>query len=1592
MAATDAQHTPELGAGDMFGRFTIRARIGRGGFGDVYRAWDPRLGREVALKVMGPRARRSPLAEERFVREARTTATLTHPNIVAIYDRWDDAASPALAPWVALELLTGGTVADRARTGPLPPREVLPLAYELARGLARIHEAGLVHRDIKPENLMLAGDGSLRITDFGLARRADGEPVAGAPEPMAGAAAASPGAAPPTDRITASGAVVGTWAYAAPEQVRGVVAPSADVWSVGVTLVELLRGEHPFAGHLRDPDVILALAAEVAEIPLPAMPPRLATVLRRCLQYDPARRPTANELVEELSVLERHLSAGARAGHAAPFPGLSPFREDDASRFFGRAAEAERLAAHVLSHRTTVLVGPSGAGKTSLVQAGLLARLRATGTWAVLTLRPGGAPLAALTRAVWGEEPTLDSDVPDLDPIEEHTERLRANPGIVVEPLRSHRCGLHARVLLVVDQLEELVTQTREELDRRVFLACLGAVGEANDAELRVLLCLREDFLGRLRTLGAATSGLLALGPPSPDELRAIVMEQFEAQGYPLVEPSLADAMIDEVADHAAPLPMIQFACERLWAHRDPIGHVIPLDALGRIGGVAGALRSHADAVVRGLSSTHLAALRELVPDLVTGDGRARRPVARASLVGDPDRAYVAEALLGARLLHVRDSDGHLELTHDSLVESWGFLRETLESRPDDERLRRQVLDAAATWVRTGRASDTLWTGELLQRALVLASESDLGREARDFIDAGTQRTRAVARRRRRLLVAATLVAVVVLVATTALLVRGRAQQAAAHQAAAFLDVRDYLEGAVTALGEGSASRALALLRSAVDIEASLEQQQPTQAGALLESLLAAGGLHRELPHEGEVFDTAFSPDGRLVAALTADRGVSVWSVADGRRIGEAGCGWNATLPPPPGEEQPSFFDYTGPLLAWESPTRVRFACLDGEVGRVEVVGDRVSALPQAWCGGGAVTGVWADGLTVSFDGTVCGGPLGEAVVTLSHHAASVARYSDALLVAPDRIPSSGQALSYVDLATGQVLPPFVLNESGPRVTSMGWSRSGRFATLRTHTTSAEDPSQRVHGALRTLRVDDSGFTEAFVFPSEGMGAAELGTDDRTLWFASARQEDGPAGVATHPEGALETEMRLASRPYDFEALSLPNLIVAYGFTGGLWLFDEASRAQLLYRWFEERHTLRPAMSPDARYLAVPSQGELLLVELERQVLGAVATSGPQARVGRWLDDDTIALGGRDGSVFVWDLHQQAQTGVLRAPDELPGSPVLAMDVSRDGQWVVAGRADGLVTWWDRATGEAGVGTGGLDSVTHLVVSPDDGTAGVGLANGQVGLLRRGGDGTREMELVRSDTRSLQDLQFTPDGRFLFTARGRFGVERCAVSLSLECERVAGTQFGSVVAVGVDPTGRWAFHSRGRTVTAFDVASLEPPGPLSRPLEARTEYVNGFAFDPSGRWLAARGIDPFVAVWSLDSPEAPYIARAGTTTVRQLVFPWPEPYLLSLDVSGMLRLLDVQSGRVLQEIHCPAFYEEIELSPDRRHVLVPAERGLAHIVRLRHPGDPMSESGARTNLRVCRGSREVVAVADPWPRPNSVWAPEDRCAGFQSER
>ncbi len=329
-----------LSAGSRLGPYEVLGLLGSGGMGEVYRARDPRLGREVAVKVLPEDVGRDPERLARFEREARAVAALNHPNILTVHDvgthRTAADSSAAGTPYVVTELLEGETLRELASRRTPTQRQVLALAVQAARGLEAAHARGILHRDLKPENLFVTTDGRLKILDFGLARLAAGE-TAGSQE----ATASSP---------SRPGQLVGTVGYMSPEQVRGrALDARSDLFSLGVVLYELLGGRHPF----RRETAVATLAAILEETPpelsmvAPAASPALGGVVRRCLEKEPEDRiGSAHDLVVALEAIQAEPRGAAPLPgieEKSPYPGLHSFREEDASCFpRGVAGEARR--------------------------------------------------------------------------------------------------------------------------------------------------------------------------------------------------------------------------------------------------------------------------------------------------------------------------------------------------------------------------------------------------------------------------------------------------------------------------------------------------------------------------------------------------------------------------------------------------------------------------------------------------------------------------------------------------------------------------------------------------------------------------------------------------------------------------------------------------------------------------------------------------------------------------------------------------------------------------------------------------------------------------------------------------------------------------------------------------------------------------------------------------------------------------------------------------------------------------------------------------------------------------------------------------
>src|SRR5262245_29257316 len=267
-----------FGPGARLGPYEIQSALGAGGMGEVYKARDSRLKRDVALKILPESVASNPDRLARFQREAEVLASLNHPNIAAIHGLEESNRTRALV----MELVDGETLADRIARGPIPVDDALPIARQIADALAAAHEHGIIHRDLKPSNIKLRPDGTVKVLDFGLAKALD--------PALAIDVSQSPTITSPA--MTGLGVILGTAAYMSPEQARGKsVDKRADIWAFGCVLYEMLTGTRAFEGH-EVPDVlarILEREPNFNALP-PTTPAAIRRVLRRCLEKDGKRR------------------------------------------------------------------------------------------------------------------------------------------------------------------------------------------------------------------------------------------------------------------------------------------------------------------------------------------------------------------------------------------------------------------------------------------------------------------------------------------------------------------------------------------------------------------------------------------------------------------------------------------------------------------------------------------------------------------------------------------------------------------------------------------------------------------------------------------------------------------------------------------------------------------------------------------------------------------------------------------------------------------------------------------------------------------------------------------------------------------------------------------------------------------------------------------------------------------------------------------------------------------------------------------------------------------------------------------------------
>lgn len=801
-------------AGARVGDYEIIRLLGRGGMGAVYLARDLLLGRLVALKLL---VYDDPELVARMIAEARATARCHHDNIVVIHEVSEHEGMP----YLVLEYLEGETLAALSRRGPLAPHVACELMVPVLRALAHAHSKEIVHRDLKPENIFVTKLGTVKVLDFGIAK------AAGVAE-----RASLTGVQDLQDPETQRGLVVGTLPYMAPEQLRSLpVDGRADLWALGIILHELVTGEHPLGTF--DHFDVMRLGRSADFMPDAAaleerLPARLATLLARCWKEASERYPSADALCRDIEDFVGTRGAALGVGEC-PYPGLGTFERSHSGLFFGRGPDVRRVHARLRQRSVVAIAGPSGIGKSSLLYAGVLPALEASGEgWEVHTLRPGRAPVAALAGLL--RDTGLD---------ESELSRVVREPGYLGAALRERHRKTGDRILVVVDQFEELFTLASEEA-RSTFVSILRGIADDESGPLRIVLSIRSDYVHRALEQGdwgrSLVDGLVFLSPLNREALREALVEPCRAIGYSFEDDAFIETVLGDIEECGGALPLLQFAASKLWDARDTRRRVLTRSSYEALGGLGGALSSYADDVVTSLGPAGEDMARRALVALVTSEGTrsVENPDALCRRSSQPDEMRrVLRKLVNARLL-VSRGEGEtrqIELVHESLIEQWPRLRLWFDEQRHDLVFRRQLSSAVAQWDARSRPDGLVWRGGALADAerWLVTSQVDLTESEQEFVKrARGQRDAAKRRRRQVRLIGGVVVGILVAIGFATLLAYNASERSARASAE---DARDQLERALSAEHRATS----AARRAEQEAEQRLQaQQQALEVGEVV--------------------------------------------------------------------------------------------------------------------------------------------------------------------------------------------------------------------------------------------------------------------------------------------------------------------------------------------------------------------------------------------------------------------------------------------------------------------------------------------------------------------------------------------------------------------------------------------------------------------------------------------------------------------------------------------------------------------------------------------------------------------------------------
>jgi len=1403
--------------------YRIESLLGLGGMSVVYLAEDLRLKRRVALKLLAASLAEDESFRDRFLRESELAASIDHPNIVPIYE----AGSTEDRLFIAMRYVEGRDLRERLQRGRLDPADAIGLLAQVASALDAAHARGLVHRDVKPSNVLLdAGarpDGSdhVYLADFGLTKRVSEE-----------------------TGIANDGHLIGTIDYVAPEQIAGEeIDGRADIYSLGCMLHECLVGQPPFG---RDSDLAVVFAHLETEPPAPSaqrpeLPAALDAVIARALAKEPEQRyPSCRELaraalavtVDEASRLLADAASRAAAGRSdlseveaevagkvidlqlvreqeralsttptptrlaaqglCPFKGLASFESADADYFFGRERLIAELVARLVGASFLGIVGPSGSGKSSVLRAGLLSALAGgvlpgSERWRRVLIRPGERPLDELRRM-------LASGA--KDPVAEALDTLSTDE----------------RILIAVDQLEELFTACGSEDDRATFVETIGRAAADPHGRAIVAVALRADFYGRFAAYPAIADLLGAnhvlVGPMQASELRRVVELPAGRVGL-RVEPELADALVDDVEGEPGALPLLSTALLELWQKRQD--NALTLAAYRESGGVHGAVARLAEGTYARVPDEQKPLVRALLLRLVgEGEGdaavRRRAPLAELDLERNEEAESVLATLADSRLVTV--SEGSVEVAHEALLREWPRLRDWIEEDGQGRRLRHHITAASKEWDVTGRDQGELYRGARLASALDWTADHalDLNELEREFVteshEASEKETKHVRRTNRRL--RGLLVGVAVLLAAAvvggifAFIQRGEARDAETAQLAQRLGAQ--------ALVEEDLDLSLLLARQAVAIDDS-----PQTRGYLLADLQRSDAVVSILHGQSAASlgrEIAVSPDG-MTLAVGATEGLLFFDARTYEQIGEPS----------------SVASDLGPLEYSPDGKTLAVGAFDG-LRLLDARSRKV--LARALVHGSAS---W---LAFTSDGSRI------AVIESVEEGESRITIRDAATLKPIGAEIVPEGFTGRWLSQWWTEPSIALTPDGRSLV----------------TTS-------VVGELTWWDLETREKTRTLTIPA-GYRALALSPDGRT---AAIGLEDGIRLIDMRTGGVHESKGTLASNPIRLLFSPDGKSLVSTSREGTVTLWDAGTATPRESLRGHSDSVWQPIFSPDGKTLYTASAGGTAIAwdtSRERRFARPFRFTNdrgpyqwPDRHPGRLSPGGRlIAVGLNDQGIRLWDARKLAPAG---APLMETGGEVTGLTFSADGQTLAAVAQDGTATIWDVESRSLG----------HRPLYVPGGAVGVSISADGKMLATAGGGGVQLWDVATGAPLGSigggpapGDVAFSPTEPVLAFVRDGWRQSDGGDSEIWDVERrsrVTAMDIGSPSVLG------WAiaFSPDGRLVATSGIDPLVHiwdvrTGKLVRELEQNVgNAVWALDFSPDSSIIVISGGDGFASLWDV---------------------------------------------------------------------------------------------------------------------------------------